>query len=131
MPTYTVHVYREMRVTFTGLHASSPEEAASVAADLRTYSAEDVQDCEGENLSALVEVERRARPRRHADVSDSKTIYFEAGRMVDTGPTMLKALEALLTNIEEDVPLESVTRHFRDAMDAARTAVAEAKGAVS
>jgi exonuclease VII small subunit len=56
---------------------------------------------------------------------------FEAGRMLDTGPTMLKSLEELLSNIEEDVPLDSVTRHFRDAMDHARTAIAKARGTAS
>src|SRR5258708_37057548 len=34
--------------------------------------------------------------------------------------TLPDALHALLSHIEEDVPLENVSRHFRDALDNAR-----------
>ncbi len=34
-----------------------------------------------------------------------------------SAPTLLAALESLLSQIEEDVPLASVTRHFQDAVD--------------
>ena len=125
MPTYTVHVYREMRVKFTGIEAESPEEAASAGADLRTDQADDVEDCTGANLSALVDLEG------DEDFEHSESVVFESGRMLDTGPGMLSALEALISNIDEDVPPEYVTRHFRDALEDARVAVAKAKGAVS
>ena len=36
--------------------------------------------------------------------------------MLDLGPKMLKVLEALVSNIDEDVPLGCVTRHLIDAL---------------
>jgi hypothetical protein len=122
MPTYTVHIYREMRVKFTGIEADSLEEAARAGADLRTDQADDVEDCEGANLYALVDLEG------DEDFERSNSVAFEAGRMLDVGPGMLAALEALFIQIEEDVPLESVTRHFRDAMEDARAVISLAKG---
>ncbi len=57
---------------------------------------------------------------------------FEAGRMLDTGPTMLKALEELLSNERRRSTLDSRSAQkpplVRDAMDDARTAIAKAKG---
>jgi|ERR1019366_1172169 hypothetical protein len=41
---------------------------------------------------------------------------------------LLAALESLLSNIDEDVPLATVSRHFRDAVADARAVVADAKG---
>jgi hypothetical protein len=120
MPTYTVHIYREMRVKFTGIEANSLEEAARTAADLRTD--DDVNDCDGANLYALVDLEG------DEDFEHSKDVTFEAGRMVDTGLRMLSALEELISNIDEDVAPENVTRHFREALEDARVAVAKAKG---
>jgi hypothetical protein len=124
MPTYTVHVYREMRVVFTGVIADTPEEAASVAADLRTEQADRVCDCQGSNLYALVDIEGDGWSQRSRDVA------FEAGRMLDLGPKMQEALEALVSRIEEDVPMASVTCHFIDALEDARSAIAAANDAV-
>jgi hypothetical protein len=112
-----------MRVKFTGIEAESIDEAARVAADLRTD--DDVDDCDGANLYALVDLEG------DEDFEHSKDVTFEAGRMVDTGPTMLRALEELISNIDEDVPLECVTRHFRAVLEDARMAAAKAKGEAS
>jgi hypothetical protein len=50
-------------------------------------------------------------------------------RLIAVAPTMLEALNSLIASVEEDVPLGSVTRHFRDALDDARAAIAQAKGA--
>jgi hypothetical protein len=125
MPTYTVHVYREMRVKFTGIEADSMEEAARAGADLRTDQADDVEDCVGANLSAVVDLDC------DDDFGRTEGVAFEAGRMMDTGPEMLSALEELIANIDEDVPPEYVTRHFRNALEDARVAVAKAKGVAS
>ena len=54
-PLYNVHVYREMRLFFPGIEASSPEHAARIAKDKPTAEAEATEDCHGENLSAGVD----------------------------------------------------------------------------
>jgi len=54
MPKYTVHVYREMRLTFPDIYAATPEAAARLAAEKPTYSSDDIEDCEGFTYSAQV-----------------------------------------------------------------------------
>jgi hypothetical protein len=122
MPTYTVHIYREMRVKFAGVEAESIAEAAREAAALRTDDG--VDDCDGANLYALVDLEG------DEDFEHSENVVFEAGRMLDLGPKMQEVLEALVSRIEEEVYLPSVTCHFIDALEDARSAIAAANGEV-
>jgi len=56
MKTYNVHIYREMRLFFPGIVATTAEEAATLAADLPSGAAKALEDCDGENLAALVGV---------------------------------------------------------------------------
>ena len=56
MTKYNVHIYREMRLTFDGIEADTPEAAAAIARDKPTGDADDIDDCDGENLAALVDV---------------------------------------------------------------------------
>lgn len=56
MPTYNVHVFREMRLLFPGVEAATPEEAADVARGRPTGEAHAIEDCEGVDLAALVDV---------------------------------------------------------------------------
>ena len=56
MTLYNVHIYREMRLYFPGIEAGSLEAAASIAADKLTPDAQVIDDCDGETLSALVDV---------------------------------------------------------------------------
>jgi hypothetical protein len=56
MAKYNVHIYREMRLLFTGIEADSKAEAAQKASDLATREAIEIDDCEGLTLSALVDV---------------------------------------------------------------------------
>jgi hypothetical protein len=53
---YHVHIYREMRLYFPGIEADSPEHAARIAREKPTHDAEYTEDCDGQNLSALVDV---------------------------------------------------------------------------
>ncbi len=55
MPRYNVHLYREMRLFFENVEADNPEEALKKVMDTPADQAE-CHDCEGENLSALVDV---------------------------------------------------------------------------
>ncbi|MCI0464223.1 MAG: hypothetical protein L0Z62_45395 [Gemmataceae bacterium] len=75
MTIYNVHIYREMRLYFPGIEANSPEEAAQIAADKPTVEAEYTEDCEGETLSALVDVPGDEDYRQSVDVD------FEAERL--------------------------------------------------
>lgn len=56
MTLYHVHIYREMRLYFPGIEASTRNEAARIAADRPTAEADYTEDCDGENLAALVDV---------------------------------------------------------------------------
>jgi hypothetical protein len=57
MPTYNVHLYREMRLYYPDIQASSPEEAAAIVRDKPSHDAEQIHDCERN----LVRPGRRAR----------------------------------------------------------------------
>ncbi len=56
MTLYNVHIYREMRLFFPGIEAASPEEAPRIAAEKPTADADYTEDCDGDNLAALVDV---------------------------------------------------------------------------
>lgn len=56
MPTtYHVHVYRQMRLTFSPIVADSPEHAAAIARRLPTDEALSIDDCDGATVAALVD----------------------------------------------------------------------------
>jgi hypothetical protein len=57
MPIYNVHIYREMRLLYPRIEAASAEQAAQIAAENRTSYAESIEDCEGQTLAALVDLE--------------------------------------------------------------------------
>jgi hypothetical protein len=56
MKTYNVHIYREMRLFFPGVVARTVAEAATRAAEMPSEAAKALEDCDGENLAALVGV---------------------------------------------------------------------------
>ena len=45
-----------MRLSYTDIEADTPEAAAAIARGKPTDDADNIEDCEGENLSALVDV---------------------------------------------------------------------------
>lgn len=55
--TYHVHVYRQMRLTFSPVVADSPEHAAAIARRLPTDEALSIDDCDGETVAALVDLD--------------------------------------------------------------------------
>jgi hypothetical protein len=73
---YNVHLYREMRLYYPGIKASSHDEAALIAARQGSAVADTIEDCEGENLAALVDV-------------DGDTDYLQT-RIIDFEPTILR-----------------------------------------
>ncbi len=89
MTTYNVHLYREMRLYFPAIEANFPEEAAQIAADKPTAEAEQIHDCEGETLSALVDVQGDEEYRQSVNVD------FEVERLRKAAPALLEACQLL------------------------------------
>ena len=136
MNHYIVNLYREMRLIFTGIDADTPQAAAAIAHDKQTGDADNVEDCDGDDLAALVDVAG------DEDYSQSVTIDFETERQRKTAPALLAALEAVLPYAEtEHASLfecwrrdgesasEAEAERCGKAIDQATVAIAEAKGA--
>jgi hypothetical protein len=56
MTIYNVHLYREMRLFFPGVDADSHEAAAEIARQQPTDKAQGIEDCDGNDTAALVDV---------------------------------------------------------------------------
>lgn len=93
---YHVHIYRETRVYFPGIDARSPEEAARIAADKLTADAEYSEDCDGENLAALIDVAG------DNEFTQSVTIDFEPERLRKAALKLLTAFAAILPYAEAE-----------------------------
>ncbi len=124
MKTYTVHLYREMRLTFTGITADTPEGAATSACDAASEAASRWEDCEGETFSALVDLDG------DAEFAHSRVIDFPEGRLRQAAPKLADALDYLLGQTV-DMDLEygiGLTEGEADARERALAALAEARG---
>jgi hypothetical protein len=122
--TYNVHIYREMRLVFGGIEADTPEAAASIARDKPTGEADSIDDCEGETLSALVDVQG------DEDYEDSQFIDFDEERLRKVAPSMLAALRAFLrADATAGECHEWKWENLEYAFGLARKAVAEAEAA--
>jgi len=125
MKTYNVHIYREMRLFFPGIVASTAEEAATRAAEMPSGAAEALEDCDGENLAALVGVVGRE------DCKQSRMIDFDPVRAIM--PDLLTALELALPILQEAVR----TRRLNDdpteriAFDRVESIIAKAHMAIA
>jgi hypothetical protein len=87
MTKYIVHLYREMRLCYTDIEADTPEAAAEIAGSKPTDDADNIDDCEGQNLAALIDVAG------DEDYSQSVTIDFEPERQRRIAPRLLEALK--------------------------------------
>ncbi|HWW87224.1 MAG TPA: hypothetical protein VNZ26_26685 [Vicinamibacterales bacterium] len=83
--TYVVHLYREVRVSFYGIRATSDEDAASRARLLRTDRGE-ISHSDTTDFCALVDSED------DDDLTASRVITFEDGRLRDVAPKLMDAL---------------------------------------
>jgi hypothetical protein len=115
MTTYNVHMYREMRVIFGGIEAETPEAAAAIARDKPTEDAADIEDCNGDNLAALIDVAG------DEDYSQSVTIDFEAERTRKAAATLLAACRMVVERWE--------TGDLAEAARMCQSAIAEAAAA--
>jgi hypothetical protein len=98
MTLYNVRVYREMRLYFPGIEASSHEEAAAKARDRLTEDADEIEDCNGEDLGALVDVVG------DDQYEQSQMIAFEAERLRQAAPRLLEAVQDCIRQIHALLP---------------------------
>jgi hypothetical protein len=107
MKTYNVHIYREMRLSYPGIEAESHEAAAQIAVDKCSNEAETLEDCEGEDLAALVDVEG------DAEYKQSKTIDFMPTLLRNHAEDMLGAIDTLIGKADDLISaIDGTTDHF-------------------
>jgi len=123
---YNVHIYREMRLMFDGIEARTPEAAAEIARDKPTGEADEIDDCDGVTLAALVD------EAGDDDYERSATIDFGCERERKAAAEMLIALRAF---IEEDKMAEECGEWKWENLDhafaLARAAIANAEEQVA
>jgi hypothetical protein len=133
MAKYTVHLFREMHLTFVGIEADTPEAAAAAVSQKPTEEADNIEDCHGENRSALVDVEG------DETFSQSVMIDFEAERSRKAAAKLLATLEAVidyaeneaysLEELKDSPEAEIEAEKAWNAVEAGREVIAEAKAA--
>ena len=121
MTIYNVHIYREMRLHYPGITADTPEQAARVAADRPTPDAETIEDCDGDNLAALIDVAG------DDEFTRSVTLDFEPERLRKIAPELLQALQTLAEQADEDCPAHYRSRHFAEALETAYAIISRAR----
>jgi hypothetical protein len=84
-------------ITYAGIDADTPEAAAAIAAEKPTDEADNIEDCEGENLSALVDVAG------DEDFSRSIDLNFEGDRIRKATPSLLAALDCVRVTLTQGV----------------------------
>jgi hypothetical protein len=122
MTTYNVHIYREMCLSFPGIVARTAEEAATLAAAMPSSAAEALEDCDGENLAALVGVVDSA------ECQQSWMIDFDPVRAM--GSDLLTALELTLPILQEVVRTHLLSDDLtaRAVLDRVTSVIAKAHG---
>jgi hypothetical protein len=122
MTTYNIHIYREMCLSFPGIVARTAEEAATLAAAMPSSAAEALEDCDGENLAALVGVVDSA------ECHQSWMIDFDPVRAM--GPDLLTALELTLPILQEVVRTHLLSDDLtaRAVLDRVTSVIAKAHG---
>jgi hypothetical protein len=98
MTLYNVHIYRELRLYFPAIKAETPDDAAQIAADKLTADAEYTEDCDGENLAALVDLVG------DDEFEHSVTIDFDHERMRKAASDLLEAIPALIGLVHRLLP---------------------------
>jgi hypothetical protein len=116
-PTYNVHLYREMRLFFPGIVADTPEQAAARAAELPDDEAAHIEDCEGINLCALVDLVG------DDDFSESVGVDFDHGRTIVRADQLHQALQQALDAFNRLASNSAATRLLEDTFGDANTAI--------
>ena len=121
MTLYNVHIYREMRLVYEGISAETPEAAAAIARDKPTDDSVEIDDCEGETLSALVDVDG------DEEHEQSRFIDFESERQRKAATVMFNALQVASNYLGDDLDERDETD--RRVFEMIRAAIAEAGAA--
>lgn len=104
MKKFNVHIYREMRLSFEGIDADTLEAAAYLARDKATCDADAIDDCEGETLSALVDVAG------DVEYAESRFIDFDGEQVRKAAQKLLMAVRTaenyLADGLDEDDEME-------------------------
>jgi hypothetical protein len=127
MTNYIVHIYREMRLSYADIEADTPEAAASIARDKPTDAADSIDDCDGENLAALVDLAG------DDEYEHSRFIDFEAERHRKAASKLLAKVQAVAQlrrkwrSQDESETIDSI--EYMDGLDALdlEAAIAEAE----
>jgi hypothetical protein len=120
MSLYNVHIFREMRLYFPGIEAENPQAAAAIASKRESGEAEDIEDCDGEDFGALVDIVG------DEDFANSQLIDFEPKRLTDVAQRLLAALRTVV-EMEHDRDEES--RNFdEDRLRYFTSLIAQAEG---
>ena len=114
MTIFNVHIYREMRLTFSGVEADSLEAAAAIARDKPTSDADGIEDCEGETLAALVDLDG------DDQFELSQFVDFEPEKQRKAAPKLLEACRMVVERWESG-DLAEAARMCQTAIDAAIT----------
>ena len=124
MTTYNVSIIRKMRLAFGGIVADSHEQAAAYARHQPTDQADSIDDCDGENLAALVDV---AGDEEHRH---TRTIDFEPERQRKAAAKLQDALRWITRCPKIKGPVGTTAYIVSDErMAQAHAAVAEADAA--
>lgn len=92
---YNVHIYRETRFKFEGIEATSPDEAANLAAEMHSDQSTEWEECNGDNLGALVDLVG------DEDYTDSVLIDFEPERVRKAAQKLLAACQMVVDRWEK------------------------------
>ena len=98
MTLYNVHIYREMRLFYSGIEAETPEDAARIAAGKPTDDAHEIEDCNGDDLGALVDVVG------DDQYEESVMIDFAFERMRKAAPDLMQAIPSLIGLVHRLLP---------------------------
>ena len=124
MTKYIVHLYREMRLGYDGIEADTPEAAAAIARTMPTGDADDIEDCDGETFSALVDVQG------DEDYQRSDTVDFDPERLRKAAPKLLVALKLCHEQLSlwvADTETCDLSPEDEEALRKAADAIAEAE----
>jgi hypothetical protein len=94
MTTYNVHIYREMKLLYGGIEADTHEAAASIARDKPTDQADAIDDCDGETIAALVDVQG------DEQYEHTRLIDFEEERLRKAAAKLLAACRMVIERWE-------------------------------
>ena len=115
MTSYNVHLYREMRLTFPGIIADSPQEAAKLVRSFPTADATEIEDCDGSDSGALVDLVG------DDEFEKSVMIEFEPDQSARPVTELLDAVRELLTAADDlEAAIDGSACEFADECRALR-----------